>query len=243
LGAALPTVFENIVCFSNLRDSRNAATEIGISFVAMRRNIADLPVLIQMSSRLGASRYMVTNVLPYTKEMCQEMLYARSVDEVASVPSPQSPRIDLPRIDLNPDSQDAIIQSIRYRQNVQINGVPLGQEKGRCPFVERGSVAVSWDGAVSPCLALMHHYISYLHDRRRSVERHTIGNLMDQDLKSIWEAPDYVDFRKRVQAFDFSPCIWCGGCSWSEKNQEDCFANTFPTCGGCLWAQGVIRCP
>jgi MoaA/NifB/PqqE/SkfB family radical SAM enzyme len=243
LGAALPTVFDNITHFSELRNSSNTTPEIGISFVAMRKNITDLPVLLQMSSRLGASRYMVTNVLPYTKEMCQEMLYARSVDGKDSMPSPQSPSVNLPRIDLTPDTHDAIVQAICNRQNVQLNGVPMGQEKGRCPFVERGSVAVSWDGAVSPCLALMHSYVSYLHDRRRLVERHTIGNLMDKDLKSIWEAPEYIDFRKRVQAFDFSPCIWCGGCSWSEKNHEDCFANTFPTCGGCLWAQGVIQCP
>jgi MoaA/NifB/PqqE/SkfB family radical SAM enzyme len=243
LGAALPTVFDNIIRFSSLRESRYSTPEIGISFVAMRKNIADLPVLIQMSDRLGASRYLVTNVLPYTKEMCQEMLYTHSLDGVDTMPSPQSPHIDLPRIDLNPENQNAIVEAIRYRQNVQFNGVPLGQDKGRCPFIESGSVAVSWDGVVSPCLALMHHYISYLHGQRRSVERHAIGNLMDQDLKSIWDTPDYVDFRKRVQAFDFSPCIWCGGCSWSEKNQEDCFSNTFPTCGGCLWAQGVIQCP
>ena len=243
LGAALPTVFDNITHFSTLRGSENATPELGISFVAMRKNIADLPILIQMSSRLGASRYMVTNVLPYTKEMCQEMLYSRSVENRLSRPSPGTPRIDLPRIDLGPDSQDPIVQAIQYRQNVQLNGATLGQERGRCPFIERGSVAVSWDGAVSPCLALMHNYISYLHGRRRLVQRHILGNLAEQDLKSIWEAPEYVDFRKHVQAFDFSPCIWCGGCSWSEKNQQDCFANTFPTCGGCLWAQGVIQCP
>jgi hypothetical protein len=29
----------------------------------------------------------------------------------------------------------------------------------------------------------------------------------------------------------------------AEKNEEDCFANSFPTCGGCLWAQGVIQYP
>lgn len=243
LGAALSTVLDNITYFSNLRDSLRADTEIGISFVAMRKNIADLPLLIERSSRLGASRYMVTNVLPYTRGMCQEMLYTRTVDGKDAMPSPQMPRIDLPRIDLDPDSQDAIVQALRHRQNVRWNGVPMGQEKGRCPFVERGSVVVSWDGAVSPCLALMHRHVSYLHEHTRSVERHIVGNLAEQDLKSIWEAPLYVDFRKRVQSFDFSPCVWCGGCSWSEKNQEDCFANTFPTCGGCLWAQGVIQCP
>ncbi len=243
LGAALPTVLDNITRFSNLRNPNNPHPEIGISFVAMRRNIADLPQLIRMSTRLGASRYMVTNVFPYTEEMCKEMLYTRTVDGVDSTPSPWAPRIDLPRIDLNPESQDAIVHSMRYRNNVSLNGVTLGQDQGRCPFIERGSVAIRWDGAVSPCLPLMHQYITYLNGQHRTVRPHVIGNLGDRDLSSIWETPDYVAFRKRVSEFDFSPCTWCGGCSWSQANEEDCFANTFPTCGGCLWAQGVIQCP
>jgi MoaA/NifB/PqqE/SkfB family radical SAM enzyme len=243
LGAALPTVFDNIMRFSNLRNPNHPYPEIGISFVAMRRNIADLPELIRMSTRLGASRYMVTNVFPYTEEMCKEMLYTRVVDGFDSTPSPWSPRIDLPRIDLNPENQDAIVHAMRYRDNVRMNGVTLGQDRSRCPFIERGSAAICWDGAVSPCLPLMHHYITYLHGQRRSVRKHVIGNLNDRDLSSIWETPDYVAFRKRVSEFDFSPCTWCGGCSWSEANEEDCFANPFPTCGGCLWAQGVIQCP
>jgi MoaA/NifB/PqqE/SkfB family radical SAM enzyme len=242
LGAALPTVFQNIIRFKELRGS-STSPEIGISFVAMRKNIVDLPVLIQMSSSLGASHYMVTNVLPYTEEMCREMLYTRSLDETGSMPSPQQPGIHLPRIDLDADSQEAIMRTLQCQPNVRLNGVSLAQESGRCPFIDRGSVAVSWDGAVSPCLALMHHHVSYLHDRPRSVERYVVGNLLEKDLKSIWEDPGYIRFRKRVQTFDFSPCIVCGGCSWSEENQQDCFTNTFPTCGGCLWAQGVIQCP
>jgi MoaA/NifB/PqqE/SkfB family radical SAM enzyme len=243
LGAALPQILENIRRISIMRHETSRRPEIGISFVAMRKNIADLPALIRLGPKLGVSRYMVTNVFPYTEEMCKEMLYTKTVDGVDSTPSPWAPRIDLPRIDLDEASQDAIVQAIRYRQNIRWNGVTLGQERGRCPFIEKGAISVCWDGAVSPCLALMHHYNTYLHNRPRSVERHIVGRLGEQDLASIWNAPDYVAFRKRVEAFDFSPCTWCGGCSWSEANKEDCFANEFPTCGGCLWAQGVIQCP
>ena len=243
LGAALPQVLENIQRFAFMRNETNPRPEIGISFVAMRKNIADLPELMRMSSQLGASRYMITNVFPYTEEMCKEMLYLRSVDGVDSTPSPWAPRIDLPRIDLNPESQEAILHSLRYRNNVNINGVTLGQDRGHCPFIESGSIAIRWDGSVSSCLPLMHGYTTYLNGKTRSVRANIIGSLAKQDVLSIWEMPDYVAFRKRVQAFDFSPCTWCGGCSWSEANEEDCFANPFPTCGGCLWAQGVIQCP
>ena len=243
LGAALQLIFDNITRFALLRNETARAPVIGISFVAMRKNIADLPALIHMAPRLGISRYMVTNVFPYTEEMCAEMLYGRSVDSMDSPPSRWAPRVDLPRIDLNEASQDAIFQAIRHRHNVHWNGVTLGQDRGRCPFIERGAVAIAWSGEVSPCLALMHQYKTFLNGQPRSVRRCVYGNLGEQDLLSIWNAPEYVDFRRRVEAFDFSPCTWCGGCSWSEANEEDCFANTFPTCGGCLWAQGVIQCP
>ena len=243
LGATLPLILKNIQRIAYMRHETARIPEIGISFVAMRRNIADLPALIKMSSKLGVSRYMVTNVFPYTEEMCKEMLYTRSVDGVDSTPSPWAPRIDLPRIDLNDASQEAIVQAMRYRNNVRLNGVTLGQDRGRCPFIERGSVVIGWNGEVSPCLALMHGYETYLNGQQRTVRRCVYGNLQEQSLLSIWEAQEYSAFRKRVQEFDFAPCTWCGGCQMAEKNEDDCFGNTFPACGGCLWAQGVVQCP
>lgn len=243
IGGTLPAVLDNIRTFKHLRKKHSYHPEIGISFVAMRKNIADLPALIHMSKNLGASHYMVTNVLPYSEEMCKEILYTQSIDRVDSNPSHWEPRIDLPRMDMNSLSQEALFQTIHYRNNIHINHVALGQDRGHCPFIERGSISIRWDGAVSPCLPLMHQYISYLHERPRTVKPFLVGDLSSQDIQSIWESPNYLAFRKLVTAFDFSPCISCGGCSWSETNEEDCFTNTFPTCGGCLWAQGVIQCP
>jgi hypothetical protein len=72
---------------------------------------------------------------------------------------------------------------------------------------------------------------------------YVVGNVVERNLSDLWNDPEYVAFRKRIQGFDFSPCTICGGCELSEANEEDCFGNTFPTCGGCLWAQGVIQYP
>ena len=243
IGAALPQVLENIQRIAIMRHETTRRPDIGISFVAMRKNISDLPALIHMGFRLGISHYMITNVFPYTKEMAEEMLYTRAVGGVDSKPTLWVPQIDLPRIDLNEVTQKSIFQAIRFRNNVRLNGAALGQDRGHCPFIECGSVAIGWNGEVSPCLGLMHGYETYLNDQHRTVRRCVYGNLEEQNLISIWEAPEYTAFRKRVQEFDFAPCTWCGGCEMAEKNEEDCFANPFPTCGGCLWAQGVIQCP
>ncbi len=243
IGAELPRVLENIQRMVNLRHETSRGPEIGISFVAMRRNIADLPALLRKGPQLGVSRFMITNAFPYTKEICGEMLDVRSVEQIDSIQSPWSPRIDLPRMDLDQVSQEALLYTMRYRHNVRINGASMGQQRGRCPFIENGSIVISWDGNVSPCLALTHSYPTFLNGQTRQVSRYILGNLAEHSLESIWEAPEYVAFRTRVQEFDFAPCTRCGGCEMSGKNEEDCFSNPFPTCGGCLWAQGVIQCP
>ncbi len=234
----------NIEKLNYLRYVHNARLpETGIVFVAARSNVSELPNLLRVSSRYGVSHYMVTNVLPYTREMCEEMLYTRALDSLESQPSMWSPEVLLPRMDWNEDTLMPLYQTLRARHNVRINGARLNPPEGRCPFIETGAAAVSWDGAVSPCLGLMHSHVSYLYDKPRAVSRYVIGNLNDAALSEIWSDAHHLAFRKRVHEFDFSPCTLCGGCDMAEANQEDCFGNTFPTCGGCLWAWGVIQCP
>ena len=94
------------------------------------------------------------------------------------------------------------------------------------------------------------HYAGALENWLRLQDEHEcffrrwiVGNAADRGLSALWNAPEHVAFRERVQTFDFSPCAVCGGCDLSQSNEEDCYGNTFPTCGSCLWAQGVIRCP
>jgi len=146
-------------------------------------------------------------------------------------------------MDWNEDTRQPLYQVLHARPNTRIHNVNLGMADGRCPFIEAGAVGVSWNGTVSPCLALMHSHVSYLHDSPRVVSRYVIGNVHDATLTDIWNDAAHLSFRKRVQEFDFSPCTLCGGCEMAEANQEDCFGNTFPTCGGCLWAWGIIQCP
>ena len=244
LGAELPRVLENLRRFRAARRTRHhAVPEIGIAFVAMRRNIGDLPDVVRLGNRLGASRFLVTNVLPYTAEMRDERLYAGVLKSVTYLQSSWVPHLALPKMDIEPGTWDVLYDLLRIGRNVSFAGGNLGSDIDRCPFINEGAAAVSWDGRLSPCLPLMHSHTSYLGDRERSSQCYIIGNLADGDLEALWHAPDHIAFRERVQRFDFSPCSACGGCDLSSSNHEDCFGNTFPTCGGCLWAQGLVRCP
>jgi len=244
LGAALPEVIDNMAHFRHARPPAHLPRpEIGIAFVAMKRNIADLPAVLRLGGRLGASRFLVSNVLPYTVEMCDEVLYARSLNDTLYLPSPWLPQISLPKIDWDETTREPLYRVMRSNRNVTLAGANLSHANDRCPFVESSVTAIGWDGSLSPCLPLLHSHTSYLNKRERFSRRYVVGNVNERKLHELWNEPAYLAFRERVQMFDFAPCTFCGGCNLSEINEEDCFGNTFPTCGGCLWAQGVIQCP
>jgi MoaA/NifB/PqqE/SkfB family radical SAM enzyme len=249
LGAELSNVIDNIAGFQDaIRRYAGVlmspigmltvfSTELGIVFVAMKRNIADLPAVLDLGIKFDAKRFMVTNVLPYTKEMSGQMLYHYMRQRGSSRPS-----LNLPKIEGGGIPAEMIADAMR-RMDVTLSAVAPDAARDRCPFIENGAGAIAWDGNLSPCLPLMHTHTSYLVDYERRSKRYVVGNIMDKSLRELWFDREHIAFRERVQSFDFSPCTYCGGCELSVNNEEDCAGNYFPTCGGCLWAQGLIQCP
>ncbi len=243
LGATLPEVLANMTSFRHAcrGDIFLPEPSIGIVFVAMQRNIADLSSILGLANRFQATHLLVTNVLPYTSEMYHEILYLRALNDVVYAPSPY--RFSLPKIDVDSVTYDSLYHALRNWRSVNFAGGDLCESTNRCPFIESGATAISWEGNISPCLPLLHTHVTYLFDTERSLKRHIVGNVNERSVSDLWHSPDYVAFRERVQEFDFSPCTSCGGCELFDSNEEDCFGNTFPTCGACLWGQGVIQCP
>ena len=244
LGAALPEVIANLRHLKEQRGSMSTVTpRLGIAFVAMKRNMGELPELIRLGKSLGADQFSISNVLPHTPQLRDEMLYLRSFYESDLNASEWSPLLAMPRLEISPDTGNSLIKVLKNRHLLSIARQEVRMGASTCPFVEKGSVSVRWDGAVSPCLALLHDHESYLDNHVRKSQAFSIGSLKDRSLFELWNAPDYKALRERLVAFDFSPCMSCNSCEMADSNQEDCFGNTSPTCGGCLWAQGFIQCP
>ncbi len=244
LGAELPQVLANLARFSKLRrGGHHPHPEIGIAFVAMKRNIADLPAVLQMGLALGAKHFSVSNVLPVTPELQDEMLYTRARNALTYIDSTTVPHLSLPRMDFDEFTRDALFQAFQAGYNVSYAGQNWAEASNTCTYIHGGTMSVVWTGDVSPCWPLMHTHTSYLHGKPRVNYRHAVGNVLARSLRDLWLDPDYVAFRQRVQDFEFAPCTFCGGCEWAEANLGDCRGNVLPACGGCLWAQGVIQCP
>ncbi len=244
LGAALPQVLENLKQLRPMRKGfYHPKPELGIAFVAMKRNIGDLPKVIALGRSLGASRFSVTNVLPYTQQLRRETLFEHTLKDIAYFSSVWLPQVSLPKMEINELTEQAFLDTLRSGCSITFAGNPWSGANDVCTFIESGAMAIGWDGSVSPCPPLLHNHTEYLRGRKRLSQRHIIGNITEHDLADLWNDSDYAAYRERVQGFAFAPCSFCGGCEMLDANQEDCLGNGFPACGGCLWAQGVIQCP
>jgi MoaA/NifB/PqqE/SkfB family radical SAM enzyme len=245
IGAELQTILNNLERFIKMRKGGHFPTpEIGIAFVAMQRNIADLPRIIKIGKSLRAKYFSISNIQPATADMLVERLYNRTTRDIAYMQALHLPRLSLPKIDFDEHTRDALFEAFNSQCNINFAGNNWSGANDVCTFVESGTLSIAWSGDVSPCWPLMHTHMSYLHNKPRLSKKHVIGNVADRPLLDLWLDPDYVAYRERLQNFAFAPCTFCGGCDLSETNEEDCIGNTiFPVCGGCLWAQGIIQCP
>lgn len=227
-GASLLRVLENIHTLNEQKKQLSSLTPaLGIEFVILRSNIAELPDLTRLASQLSASRVIVSNVLPYTEAMREQVLYGHE---------PQEPF----KSGGFPVSLDAWVTW----GTIEMPKMHWGAER-RCRFINERAMVACWDGVVSPCYALSHNY-SYIaiDGRKKDVQRYALGTLEKNSLADIWMSEDYVRFRSEVRMFHFPSCPDCDLRSHCELrgHNEGCWGWN-PSCADCLWAQDIIRCP
>jgi MoaA/NifB/PqqE/SkfB family radical SAM enzyme len=243
-------VTDQLLQFSLARIRGGYQTKLGLAFVAMKSNIHQLPKVIELANLLHAAELKVTNVLPYSKEMSDEILYRKRLydmcynDKLMDSETEQCPVVQLPIMDFDqPEVSDTIAEILKQARLLQIGENNVVRRGDYCKFVDAQALFVRWDGEVSPCLSLLHNHTEYLPETERKIFHCSFGNINDRSLAEIWASMPYVEFRERLLGFTFPHCTICGNCAYMEENKEDCVGNPFPTCGGCLWAEGLIQCP
>jgi MoaA/NifB/PqqE/SkfB family radical SAM enzyme len=218
--------------------------KVGLALVVMRDNVSDLQGIGKLARQIGADRVLVSNVIPYSPEMDQQMICGLALTLGTFSAIPDKLEIDLPRIDASETTKEALLHLMTGGESLAMMGSKISARVDECRFIRDRSCFIRWDGEVAPCMGLLHDHKTYFRGYERRNQHHSFGNLSQKDLWDIWNAEDYAAFRNKVAAFDFSPCHLCGGCDLIDSNKKDCGGNTFPAaCGGCLWAQGIIQCP
>ncbi len=227
-GARLMRVVENIRGLNQVKNEMGSLfPAIGIEFVMMKSNMNELGDLAHLAAQLNVSRILVSNVLPYTEEMREEVLYGYE---------PISPF----------KSTSWALKSDAWVMwaTQEMPRMHWGAEQ-RCRFVNDKAIAVGWDGGVSPCYALSHNYSYYAIDGcKKQVARYTLGNVKQHSLAEIWMSEEYAHFRGEVLTNHYPSCPDCDlreTCDLRKVN-EGCWGMN-PTCADCLWAQDIIRCP
>ncbi len=242
---SLPRVVQNLQRLRAVKYRLDSALPaLGIAFVSMRRNHAELGRVMELGLRAGATQFSISSVQPHTEEMRGEVLHEKTLGQSTGTLS----RLDLARLDVarmdRGDDWGPAIASVLAENGLRFSdGRATTRLDDNCPFVENGSASIRWDGEVSPCLPLLHSHVAWLGDRKRDIRQFSFGSLRERSLAEIWSDPGYVRFRERLQEFDFPPCTRCNGCEAADSNVEDCYGKPAPTCGACAWAQGFIVCP
>lgn len=240
LGNELPLIIENLHRLRQIKYRYpGLLPRLGITFVAMERNIQDLSAVAKLTHDLGGDTLHVSNLLPHTDAKRADTLYQQRIDNWTN----RGERVILPRMDANDRVWREYRELLRRYELHELTPNEFTKPKNSCPFVEKGSVSVRFDGQVGPCLPLLHTNTNYLKSLSRETQATFFGSLGESSLTEVWDDPEYVAFRKRVMEFDFSPCTSCASCELAEANREDCFGSEPISCGGCLWAQGFVQCP
>ena len=240
-GAHFEALVQRLCRFKALNVQSSHKVKVGIAFVVLKKNIHELKNLPRLAHRIGAVRIAISNVLPYSEDMLEQMVCDRVVGGVHTSPH----EIKLPLINLDEDSIGPLAELLRSSNNISIMGYRMPVLSDSCRFIRERCTFIRWDGIVSPCMGLLHSYKTYFPADKleREIKNYSVGDLKEKRLKDIWDCREYRDFRDSVDSFDYSPCLYCGHCNMSQTNEEDCYGNNLPSCGGCLWAQGVIQCP
>lgn len=148
-----------------------APLRIGIEFVAMKRNIHELPELRRIAGRIMASYIIVSNLLPYTAEMQDEILYNLEPTSHEGQGSVAAPLWLLPKLDWNQTTAPPLTTILREQPVMSFLDINLTQRNNYCPFVRIGSLAVAWHGGISPCPPLLHSYTCYLRGWKKFFRR------------------------------------------------------------------------
>jgi len=216
---------------------------LGVAAVATRSNATSLPSLLEFATDLRLDFVSISNLVPHTDEMSHETLWERAAwASVFRAPS-WRPRLQMGRFDAS-EATRPLAEAVWGRGlTYPVPSLDEAAWRNRCRFAHDGMCAVSWDGRVTPCLSLLHSHAEHINSQARSVHAYVVGHIDERPLSAIWRGPSFREFRQRARAFDFPPCFHCGGCPFTETNDEDCYRNPAPVCGECLWAQGIVLCP
>lgn len=151
---------------------------IAMGLVLMKTNVGELADVVRLCHELGIKTLNAENVFTWTEEMEQALpLYnGMTAAEEAAI-------------------EEAKKVARELDINLELPGFVL-KDPGPCSYRPQDHFVVTWEGDLRPCCNLFHPYQYVFQGEKKFAHEATMGNLLEEGFKSIWDKPDYAAFRK-----------------------------------------------
>jgi MoaA/NifB/PqqE/SkfB family radical SAM enzyme len=188
-GSDLTQVLDNLRCFLDLRAQRKVShPKVEIFFLMTKSNMAELPALVDLTVSVRADELVATN-LDYISTGEQNELKAFACHPLR-------------------EAFAGALEDARRRAKaagLTFRAYPLEPEEvAVCDANPLKILFVSCDGKASPCtylgLAGQAEIPRVFDGQLLSVPRVWFGDIREQELLEIWEAPAYRAFRQQFEA-------------------------------------------
>jgi radical SAM protein with 4Fe4S-binding SPASM domain len=171
----------------------SSAPSVRVVFVAMRRNLAQLPDLVRLVAELGVDELRVQN-LSHTFSDTDPAGAYREIREYAAGEALWT-AADQARITATYEEATAAAARADVRLRLPVNEASPGHG---CSWPWESAYITS-TGVVQPCCMVM------------GDDRVRLGDLNHASFADIWAGPAYRDFRRRLRSTD--PPDVCRGCA------------------------------
>ncbi len=134
-----------------------------------------------------------------------------------------------------------------YQIDLKLPNLYPDAKERKCPYMEKETLVIRSDGAVSPCQEFMYAHPVYVNAHKKDIGEVIFGDVTKESIEEVWHREACINFRaaRRDMAKNMP---WCGdcpysalGCFYTRTNNFDCYANA-PTCNECLYSVSLAQC-
>ncbi len=212
VGGNFKKLIKNLKKLQKIKKKKGVSKpELRLAFVGMKRNIRELPEVVNLASKLGIQNVILQGMGEYKNTEGESLTYRHRelgkeiYEKAAAMGREKGVHVTL----FPPDQFDASsVHATPIRGALEEAWeIPEGYRKDcDMPWEE---VVVTTTGDVLPCCAATKPF----------------GNILKTDFSKIWLSSEYRDFRRRVMSSD-PPlmCKACTGVGWKKVTETaDCF--------------------
>jgi radical SAM protein with 4Fe4S-binding SPASM domain len=196
-GARFETVVANLRGLVEVRRARGVEhPDVAVVFVAMRRNVAELPALVRLVADCGVRRVRVQNLSHSFSDTDPAGSYREIRDFAASEALWKDPRRAADVFAAAREDAERVGVDLRLPRLEDASPPAAGAPGCDWPW---SSAYVTHTGRVQPCCMLM------------GGDRAVLGDLAERSFADIWHGDAYRDFRSAL--LSRRPPEVCRGCS------------------------------